>query len=118
MANFILTTIFWTFALYGFFHFAFSIFRTYYQCKISTKGIYLFIAVKNQENKIEGFLRSILFRLLYGDEDDLDNVFVVDLNSTDKTAQILDMLSSDYNCIQFTDVKHCKKILDSIAESK
>ena len=118
MTVFLINTILWTFALYGFFHFAFSIFRTYYQCKISSKGIYMFIAVKNQENKIEGFLRSILFRLLYGEEENINNVFVVDLNSTDKTADILDMLSSDYECIQFTDIKHCKKILDSISESK
>ncbi len=118
MLNFILNTLFWTFSIYGFFHFAFSIIRTYFHFNISNKGIYLFIAVKNQESKIEGFLRSLLFRYLYGEEEDIDNIFVIDLNSTDKTADILDMLSQDYDCIQSTDVKNCKKILDSIAESK
>lgn len=118
MINFLINTFIWTFALYGLFHFIFSIFRTYYHCKISSEGIYFFIAVKNQENKIEGFLRSILFRVLYGDENILDNIYVIDLNSTDKTPEILDILSSDYNCVKITDVKHCKKILDSVSESK
>lgn len=118
MINFLFNTIIWTFALYGFFHFIFSIIRTYYHCKTSSEGIYIFIAVKNQENKIEGFLRSILFRVLYGEENILDNIYVVDLNSSDKTPQILDILSSDYNCVKTTDLKHCKKILDSLYESK
>ena len=118
MANFIFSVLLWTFALYGLFHFVISIFRTYYKFRLSANGIYVFIAVKNQENKIEGFLRTILFKILYGEEDNVDNVFVIDLNSTDKTADILDMLSSDYDCIKFTDVKHCKEILDNISQTK
>lgn len=118
MTNFVLNTVLWTFSIYGILHFIFSLIRTYCHCKISSKGIYLFIAVKNQENKIEGFLRSILFRFLYGNEEDISNIFVVDLNSNDRTADILNMLSHDYRCINFTDIKNCKKILDSISESK
>lgn len=118
MMFFLINTIVWTFALYGLFNFIISIFRTYYHCKTSSEGIYVFIAVKNQENKIEGFLRSILFRVLYGQEDCLDNIYVVDLNSNDKTPQILNILSSDYEFVKITDVKHCKKILDSVSESK
>ena len=118
MLNFIFNTLFWTFSIYGFTHFVFSIIHSYFHYKISNNGIYLFIAVKNQENKIEGFLRSLLFRFLYGEEENIDNIFVIDLNSTDKTADILDLLSQDYDCIQSTDIKSCKKILDSISESK
>lgn len=118
MVVFFINTVLWTFALYGFFHFTFSVFRTYYQCKISSKGIYMFIAVKNQENKIEGFIRSILFRLIYGEEEHIDNIFVVDLNSTDKTADILNILSNDYDEIQFTDINGCRKILDSISKAE
>ena len=117
MINFIFCILLWTFALYGFFHFIFYIFRTIYNFQFSSKGIYVFIAVKNQEKIIEGFLRSIIFKLIYKD-DNIDNIFVIDLNSTDRTADILDMLSSDYEYIQFTDLRHCKKILDSISQEK
>ena len=63
MANFIFNVVLWTLALYGFFEIAKTLIRTYYKPKNLSSGIYLFIAVKNQENKIEGFLRSMLFRL-------------------------------------------------------
>ena len=62
-------------------------------------GIYLIIAVKNQEEKIEGFLRSSLFKLLYGREDYLKNIIVADLDSTDNTKEIAKKLSKDYECV-------------------
>ena len=34
-------------------------------------GIYIIIATKNQENKIEGFLRSCLFKIFYGKREKL-----------------------------------------------
>lgn len=116
MDNFISNVVLWTFALYGFFEVLKSLIRTYYKPKVSSGGIYLFIAVKNQENKIEGFLRTMLFRFIYGKEENIDNIFVVDLNSTDKTADILNILANDYDCIKYTDLKNCKEILDSMAK--
>lgn len=118
MGNFIFNVILWTFALYGFFEVIKSLIHTYYHPKTSSNGIYLFIAVKNQENKIEGFLRSMLFRLLYGKEENIDNIFVVDLNSTDRTADILDMIANDYDCIKYTDLKNCKDILDTMSRKE
>ena len=117
MANFIFNVVLWTLALYGFFEIAKTLIRTYYNPKNLSSGIYLFIAVKNQENKIEGFLRSMLFRFIYGKEENIDNIFVVDLNSTDKTSEILNMLANDYDCIKYTDIKNCKDILDSIGKN-
>lgn len=55
----------------------------------------MIVAVKNQENKIEGFLRSLNFRLLYGKEDYVENIIVLDLNSSDNTKKIIDNFSSD-----------------------
>ena len=115
MINFLLNVILWTLAIYGLMEIIKTLIHTYYHPKISSNGIYLFIAVKNQENKIEGFLRSILFKLIYEKDANIDNIFVVDLNSTDKTAEILDLLANDYDCIKFTDLKNCKEILDSIS---
>ena len=56
----------------------------------------MIVAVKNQEDKIEGFLRSLNFRIIYGKEDCVENIIVLDLNSTDKTKHIIENFSSDY----------------------
>ena len=118
MINFFINVILWTLALYGFFEILKTILRTYLHPKISSSGIYLIIAVKNEENKIEGFLRSFLFKLLYGKEDNIDNIFVVDLNSSDKTPDILNILSKDYDCLKYTDLKSCTQIFDTISGEK
>ena len=51
-------------------------------------GIYIIIATKNQENKIEVFLRSCLFKIFYGKEEYIKDVIVTDLCSNDKTREI------------------------------
>ena len=55
---------------------------------MKANGTYVIIAVKNQEDKIEGFLRSILFKILYGREEYLKNIIVADLESSDNTKEI------------------------------
>ena len=60
----------------------------------------LFRSVKNQENKIEGFLRTLNFRLLYGKEDLVENIIVLDLNSNDKTKNIVESFSNDNNNVK------------------
>ena len=55
----------------------------------------MIVAVKNQENKIEGFLRTLNFRFLYGKEDCVENIIVLDLNSNDNTKNIVKNFSSD-----------------------
>ena len=89
MLDFITNGIIWTLALYG----LIEIIKTiYYICtctNLESDGIYFIVAVKNQEEKIEGFMRSILFRILYGKEECVKNVIVADLGSTDKTKAIL-----------------------------
>ena len=81
--------------------------------KISTDGINLIVTVKNQEDKIEGFLRSLNFRLLYGKEDYVQNIIVLDLNSTDKTRQILETLSADYPNIKLLNWKEFSEIFST-----
>ena len=78
--------------------------------------IYVIIAVKNQEEKIEGFLRSILFKILYGREDYLKNIIVADLNSSDNTKEIAKKLSKDYDILKVTGWKECKDIIDNVDE--
>ena len=81
---------------------------------MQSDGIYIIIAVKNQEEKIEGFLRSILFKILYGKEDYLKNIIVADLKSTDKTKEIAKKLSKEYDCLKVLNWRECKDIIDNI----
>ena len=88
MLEFILSTIFWTLALYGLFEIIKNLIYINTYAKFKADGIYVIIAVKNQEEKIEGFLRSTLFKILYGKEEYLKNIIVADLKSTDRTKEI------------------------------
>ncbi len=112
--EFILNTIFWTLALYGLFEIIKTIIYITAYTKMQSDGIYIIIAVKNQEEKIEGFLRSILFKILYGKEDYLKNVIVADLKSTDKTKEIAKKLSKEYDCLKVLNWRECKDIIDNI----
>lgn len=114
MLDFILSTIFWTLALYGLFEIIKNIIYINTYTKFKSDGIYLIIAVKNQEEKIEGFLRSILFKILYGKEDYLKNIIVADLKSTDKTKEIAKKISEEYECLKVLNWKECKEIIENI----
>ena len=114
MGDFILNTILWTLALYGLFEIAKTIINIYTYTNLKSDGIYVIIAVKNQENKIEGFLRSFLFRVIYGKEEFIKNIIVTDLDSKDETINILNRLEKDYECIKVTNWKECKDVIESI----
>ena len=114
MGEFIINSILWTLALYGLFVIIKQIIYMYTYTNLKADGIYVIIAVKNQEEKIEGFLRSTLFKIFYGKEETIKNIIVADLNSTDKTKEIVDKISEDYECIKTTNWKECKEIIDNI----
>ena len=80
-------------------------------------GIYVIVAVKNQEEKIEGFLRTMLFNILYGSEEYFKNVIIADLESTDKTKEIAKTLSKDYETLKVTSWKECKEVMDNVDEN-
>ncbi len=115
--EFILNTIFWTLAIYGFFEIVKNIIDIFTYTKFQSDGIYLIIAVKNQEEKIEGFLRSSLFKILYGKEEYLKNIIVADLKSTDKTKEIAQKLELEYDCLKVSSWKDCKDMIDNVDES-
>lgn len=115
--EFILNTIFWTLAIYGLIEIIKNIINIFTYTKFQSDGIYLIIAVKNQEEKIECFLRSSLFKILYGKEDYLKNIIVADLKSTDRTKDIAKKMELEYDCLKVTTWKECKDIMDNINES-
>lgn len=118
MENFIINSILWTFALYGLFELIKQIIYMCTYTNMKADGIYIIIAVKNQEERIEGFLRSSLFKLLYGKEEYIKDIIVADLGSTDKTKEIVDKMSVDYECVKMTSWKECKEIIDNVNEVK
>ena len=63
------------------------------------------------------FVRSFLFRLIYGKEENIKDIIVVDLNSTDETKQILEKLAIDYDSIKMSNWRECKELIDNIDET-
>lgn len=114
MLEFVLNTAFWTLALYGLFEIVKNIIYISTYTKFQSDGMYLIVAVKNQEEKIEGFLRSILFKVLYGKEEYFRNILVVDLKSKDNTKEILKRLEMEYDNIKVLNWKDCKEMIDNI----
>ena len=114
MGNFIINSILWTLALYGLFELIRQIINMITYTNLRADGIYIIIAVKNQEEKIEGFLRSSLFKILYGKEESIKDVIIADLGSTDGTKEIIHKMSLDYECVKTTNWRECKEIIDNI----
>ena len=112
--EFVLNTICWTLAFYGLYELIKNILYISEYTKFKAKGIYLIIAVKNQEDKIEGFLRSSLFKILYGKEEYIKNIIVADLKSDDKTKEIAKKMSEDYEQLKVISWKECKDIIDNL----
>lgn len=114
MENFIFNTVLWTLALYGLFEIIKTIINIFTYTRLRSDGIYMIIAVKNQENKIEGFLRSVLFRIIYGKEEFIKDIIITDLDSKDETPIILDKLQKEYNELKIANWKECKEVIESI----
>ena len=114
MENFIVNSILWTLALYGLIELIQQIIYIFVNSNVQQDGIYIIIAVKNQEERIEGFLRSVLFKILYGKEEYIRDIIVADLDSTDKTKEIVEKISSDYACVKVKRWKECKDMIDNI----
>ncbi len=117
MIEFVMNAMLWTFALYGAFEVIKSIINIYLFTNFNSDGIYMIIAVKNQEKSIEGFLRTVIFRLLYGKEEYIKDIVVADLDSNDNTKEILEHLQKDYDALKVTTWKDCKEIIENIKEN-
>ena len=116
MENFITSSILWTLALYGLFELIKQIIYLCTYTNLKADGIYVIIAVKNQEEKIEGFLRTSLFKNFYGKEENIKDIIITDLGSTDKTKEIVEKISLNYDTIKIANWEECKNIIDNIQE--
>ena len=59
----------------------------------------------------------MLFKILYGKEENIKDIIVTDLNSTDKTKEIVNKMSTDYECVKIINWKECKQLIDNIDET-
>ena len=114
MGNFIFNTLLWTLALYGLFEIIKEIINIFTYTNLKSDGIYMIIAVKNQENRIEGFLRSFLFRIIYGKEEFIKDIIITDLDSSDETPEILSRLNKEYSELKIANWKECKDVIENI----
>lgn len=112
MFDFILNCILWSFAIYGVIDIVKSIKSCWIHKRIENNGLFIIIATKNQEFQIEGFMRSVIFKVLYGKNEFIRRIVVTDLSSQDNTKEILKKLSEDYQEIKYEDWEVCKKKLD------
>lgn len=114
MLEFILNAVLWTLALYGLWEIIKNMIYIFQYTNMKSDGIYLIIAVKNQEEKIEGFLRSILFRILYGKEEQIKDIIITDLDSKDNTEKIIEKLANEQDYVKIATWKECKDMIDNI----
>ncbi|MCI9365186.1 MAG: hypothetical protein HFJ54_00705 [Clostridia bacterium] len=80
-------------------------------------GIYIIIAVKNQEKRIDGILRSVLFKIMYGKEESIKKVILTDLGSKDKTLKSLKKFEKDNKYVEVSTWKRCKEIFDIVDDA-
>ena len=118
MLNFIINTCIWTLALYGAFEIIKNIIYMYTYVNYKEDGIYIIIATKNQENKIEGFLRSSLFKIFYGKEEYIKDIIITDLQSSDKTKEIEEKIGRTMQGIKVLNWYECKEFMDNIEINK
>ncbi len=118
MLEFIKETIIWIFALYGFIEVIKTIKYAHTYANFKADKMYFILAVKNQEDKIEGVVRSILFRILYGKEEIISNIIIADLNSSDDTLKIATKLEKEYENVIAVDWKECNELIQNINDAE
>ncbi len=113
----ILDALVYILAIYGLIEIIKTIYYIMKFTNLNEDGIYIIIGVKNQEKNIEGIVRSILFKIMYGKEEKIKKVILADLDSTDKTARKLKKLKKENDFLEATNWKKCKEIMDLVDEN-
>ena len=101
MIDFILNALVYVLAIYGLIEIIKNVYYIMQFTNLNENGIYIIIGAKNQEKHIEGVLRSILFKIMYGKEETIKKVILTDLDSTDKTLKKLKTFKNESDCIKY-----------------
>ncbi len=105
----------WTLAIYGLIEIIINIFNSIALVNKNIKDMYILIAVKNQEDTIEGIIRSIVFKNIYNKNEGLfNNIIIADMGSTDQTLNILKRLTKEYSFLKIIDCKDSHELLNIV----
>ena len=113
MIDFFINCILWVCAIYGIIEIIKNVIYIHSCNRIKTDGIHMIIAVKNKEDIIEGFLRNLNFRILYGKENLIENIIVLDLNSSDNTKCIVERFSNDCSNVKLINWNEFEELFGS-----
>ena len=78
--------------MYGTVEIILNIVSNYQIKRMRRKSKYIIILEKNQEEKIEGIIRSLELEELTNKNNKFEETIIIDFNSTDSTKEILDRI--------------------------
>lgn len=111
----LLQIIIWILAIYGLIEIVINLINSVIFVRSNIKDMYILIAVKNQEETIEGIIRSIVFKNIYSKNEGLfNNIIIADMGSTDDTLNILKRLTSEYSFLKVIDCKDSNEVIYNI----
>lgn len=103
MIELCLKTIISFLVIYGFISLVKEIFNAIFTPKGSYDDIVVVVKVLNSEESLEATVRMILWKCLkFTHGGFVPNILIVDMGSTDSTADIAKRLCSDYSFIEYT----------------
>lgn len=103
--NIFFDAVIWFFAIFGVIQFCKYIMESIFEFfRKKEEDQLIVITVKNQQDHIEGILRSVVWKSLNHKRGrQVPNILVVDLGSTDDTYTILERLCKEYQFLAVTD---------------
>lgn len=110
--TFILEVFVWVLALYGLLEIVKDLINISKINDIEKKGIKHLMFVKNQEENIEGYLRTYLLKRVVDNKIYNDDVLVIDLESTDNTKKILKKLEEETNEIKCISIEQVDELIN------
>lgn len=116
MINIIMQSVICFLVVYAIIQIGINIYNKLLNTEVEEKDdLYIIITVKNLEDKIEGIIRSIVWKNLNTKQGGrIPNILVVDLGSDDETPLILERLCKEYSFIQVTDKNSYSKFIEDI----
>jgi hypothetical protein len=105
--------LFWLLAGYGAFSLVYHVSRRLQRRLWQRRPLTLVLVVANLEAQIEGILRLLLLRTAFGMRE--RRIVVFDAGSTDDTAQIVQRLCAEYDCLSYVRVSDPDQWLNELA---
>jgi len=112
MLDFMIQVVLWTLIIYISIEIARIIIYYWVLPNENKKNPQIIITVNNCEDYIEGYLRSLIFRIRHGKEKHINKIIIIDLDSKDNTKSIIEKLERDYEFIKLIDLQEYKNITD------